>query len=370
MREKKNTSFFRIISEVRACTLCDRMRESARVLNFSAGNLHAKIMFIGEAPGRRGADLTEVPFHGDAAGVNFEDLLVSARIQRDEIFITNAVLCNPKNDQGYNGTPLPDELQNCSSFLRRQIELVDPAFVVTLGSVALKSTAILEPHSLILRNHVRTANQWFGRILIPLYHPGQRAMLHRSLANQRSDYQFVADRLRKLSGHTKSKSVGGTTKKEIMAVCHYFLEHKTELSYFELHKLAYLAEYLHVRSTGRRLTNAFFIRQKDGPYCTDLHITRLKRSNANIRTVNREGKLYIRLGTNRSLFPILDTIQIEEGFHDTLDEVIERYSFQTDADLKKAVYLTAPMRFMLRREKREKINLHNSPIDFLTASSR
>lgn len=369
MRQRaKDASFAELIGEVRACTLCERMRDSARVLSFSAGNLHAKIMFIGEAPGRLGADMTEVPFHGDTAGSNFEDLLSSARIQRSEVFITNAVLCNPKDQQGNNGTPVPKEMQNCSGFLRRQIELVDPPIVVTLGSVALQSAAIVERHALSLRDHVRTANHWFGRILIPLYHPGQRAMVHRSLANQRSDYQFVAEQLRRIA--RPLKTVGGATKKEIVAACRYFLSHKGELSYFELHKLAYLAEYLHVRATGERLTDAFFIRQKEGPYCTDLHIARLKRAAPQIRTVTRGGKLFIRLGATGSPSLIPEDQQLEEGFRSTLNEVMARYSYANESDLKKAVYLTAPMRLILRREKTEKINLHNAPIDFLTASSR
>lgn len=368
MQMAKDASFAELIGEVQACKLCDRMHDSARVLSFAAGNLHAKIMFIGEAPGRLGADLTEVPFHGDTAGTNFEDLLSSARIRRSEVFITNAVLCNPKDQHGNNGTPIPKEMQNCSGFLRRQIELVDPRIVVSLGSVALQSAGIVERHALTLREHVRTANHWFGRTLIPLYHPGQRAMVHRSLANQRSDYQFVAEQLRRLD--RRPRVVGGTTKEEIVAACEYLLSHRGELSYFELHKLAYLAEYLHVRATGERLTDAFFIRQKEGPYCTDLHIARLKRAAPQLKTVTRAGKLFVRLGASGSPSLIPRDQELDEGFRSTLNEVMARYNYDNEADLKKAVYLTAPMRLMLRREKVERINLHNAPIDFLTARSR
>ena len=66
MEKRKTKAFADLIDEVHGCTICERMRESARVLSFAAGNIQAKIMFIGEAPGRLGADLTEVPFHGDA----------------------------------------------------------------------------------------------------------------------------------------------------------------------------------------------------------------------------------------------------------------------------------------------------------------
>jgi uracil-DNA glycosylase family 4 len=365
MKTGKDNLFSALVSEVQACRKCARMCESTRVLSFSAGNLNASIMFIGEAPGRLGADQTEIPFHGDAAGNNFEDLLTFAGIRRDAVFITNAALCNPKDDRGNNSTPSMAELQNCSTFLRRQIEVVDPAIVVTLGAAALRATDIVMTHGLELSVHVRSANQWFGRTLVPCYHPGQRAMMHRSLANQRSDYQFVAELVRRL-GHS-ARRVSGSTKSDVLAACRYFLAAKGELSYFELHKLVYLAEYLHVRATGARLTSAFFIRQKDGPYCADIHISRLKRSDPSISTVTRGEKLFVRLrgGGQSQLLPQEDGM--EEKLKATLDEVMTRYSFSTEADLKKAVYLTAPMRLMLRREKHEKMNLYNAPIDFMAA---
>jgi uracil-DNA glycosylase family 4 len=363
MENAKDKIFSNLVAEVRACTLCERMCNSSRVLSFAAGNLHAKLMFIGEAPGRLGADQTEIPFHGDAAGKNFEDHLASSGILRDQVFISNAVLCNPKDDRGNNSSPNPQEMLNCSAFLRRQIELINPSIVVALGSVALRSTALIEYHSLTLAQHVRTANIWFGRILIPLYHPGQRAMVHRSFANQRSDYQFVAEQSRRLTHPVRP--IGGTTRKDILTACRYLLARRGELSYFELHKLAYLAEYLHVRSTGERLTRAFFIRQKDGPYCTDLHINRLKQADPNLRIVNRDGKLFIRLGATGISQLITDTVHQDSTIRGTLDEVISRYSFSNEADLKRAVYLTAPMRLILRREKHDQINLYNAPIDFL-----
>ncbi len=365
MKPGKDNLFSTLIGDVQACQKCERMCESARVLGFAAGNLNARVMFIGEAPGRLGADQTEIPFHGDTSGNNFEDLLTFAGIRRDAVFVTNAALCNPKDDRGNNSTPSVRELQNCSAFLRRQIELVDPTIVVTLGAAALRATDLLEPHGLELSTHVRTVNQWLGRTLVPLYHPGQRAMIHRSLANQRSDYQFVAELSRRLDRATRR--VGGTTKADVLAACRYLLAAKGELSYFELHKFVYLAEYLHVKATGMRLTSAFFIRQKDGPYCADIHISRLKRSDPSISTVTRGDKLFVRLrgGGQSQLIPHLDTL--EEKLKTTLDEVVSRYSFSSEVDLKKAVYMTAPMRLMLRREKHEKINLYNAPIDFMAA---
>jgi uracil-DNA glycosylase family 4 len=365
MPETKAKNFAKLITEVRACTRCERMCNSVRVLSFAAGNLHSALMFIGEAPGRLGADQTQVPFHGDTAGNNFEELLEFAGIRRNEVFITNAVLCNPKDDNGNNATPNGDELKNCAAFLRRQIELIAPSIIVTLGAVALRATALIEPHDFSLGEDVRTARGWFNRLLIPLYHPGQRAMLHRSLANQRSDYQFVAEQWRRLG--RRNKRLSATAKESILAACKYLLAIKGEVSYFELHKLAYLAEYLHVKLTGKRLTGGFFIRQKDGPYCTDLQIERLRKASPQIQAIKRGGKLYVRLGSTASPQLLPDPEALESEVSETIRQVISRYNYASESDLKKAVYLTAPMRAILRREKRDHVNLYNAPIDFLTA---
>jgi uracil-DNA glycosylase family 4 len=360
----KDNQFSNLVADVQACRNCPRMCDSARVLSFAAGNLNAHVMFVGEAPGRLGADKTEIPFHGDTSGHNFEDLLSFAGIRRDTVYVTNAALCNPRDDRGNNATPSAHELQNCSEFLKRQITIVDPLIVVTLGGAALRATKLLEPHSLELHADVRTANDWFGRTLVPLYHPGQRAMIHRSLANQRSDYQYVAEISRRLG--RSSTSAGGATRTDVLAACRYLLQAKGEMSYFQLHKYIYLAEYLHVRTTGQRLTSAFFIRQKDGPYCTDIQLQRLKRSDRSISTINRGDKLFIRLrGSQPDLMPI--GVPLDDILTKTLDDVMKRYSYANESDLKKAVYLTAPMRLILRRERGERVNLFNAPIDFMAA---
>jgi len=356
--------FAALVKEVQACRKCDRMADSARVLNHGAGNLRAKALFIGEAPGRLGADATEIPFHGDVAGNNFEDLLTSSGIDRGEIFVTNAVLCNPKDAKGNNSTPNGAETCNCCGFLRRQIELLAPPIVVTLGALALEALKLIAPHSLTLRDHVRTQNAWFGRLLIPLYHPGQRAMIHRSLANQRSDYQFVAETLRRFG--TKRRQSGATTKGDVLALARFILSTKGRVSYFELHKLAYLAEYLHVRSTGTRLTRGYFIRQKDGPYCTDLQLSRLKKAEPALQIIKLDGQLFLSLAPGQSGHLFAEP-EFAASARTAAQDAMHRYTYESEADLKTAVYMTAPMRNILRKEQAEKLSMYNAPIDFLAA---
>jgi len=358
--------FAALVKEVQACRKCDRMADSARVLNHGAGSLRAKALFIGEAPGRLGADATEIPFHGDAAGNNFEDLLASSGMNRSEIFVTNAVLCNPKDAKGNNSTPNGVETSNCSGFLRRQIELLNPPIVVTLGAVALEALKLIALHSLSLRDHVRTKNYWFGRLLIPLYHPGQRAMVHRSLANQRSDYQFVAETLQRLGTQRRPTKATTTTRGDVLALARFILSIKGRVSYFELHKLAYLAEYLHVRQTGTRLTKGYFIRQKDGPYCTDLQLSRLQKAEPALKVTRVKGQLFLSFASGLPGLLFAEP-QFGGSARAAAEDAIRRYAYESESDLKTAVYMTAPMRNILRKEKAEKLSMYNAPIDFLAA---
>ena len=150
----RETKFLNLVERVQACEKCPRMKGSARVLGPACGPMDAPLMFVGEAPGRLGADGSHLPFHGDKSGHNFESLIDQVRISRYEVFVTNAVLCNPKNEKGNNATPTSSEITNCAPFLRETIDILNPPIVVTLGTVALKACGILEPHVVSLREHV------------------------------------------------------------------------------------------------------------------------------------------------------------------------------------------------------------------------
>src|SRR3954454_25181517 len=135
----KRDSFKELINEAATCTLCPAMCGRSAVLSELNGSPDARIMFIGEAPGRKGADPTRVPFSGDQSGANLDRFLTSIDLKREEIFITSAALCNPRSDSGANRKASPRESHNCSDFLRRTIELVDPRVIVNLGTVALEA---------------------------------------------------------------------------------------------------------------------------------------------------------------------------------------------------------------------------------------
>ena len=101
----KKQKFEMLVENANRCNLCARMYGRTKVLSEKNGNVDSKVIFIGEAPGRLGADRTGIPFYGDQAGQNFERLLQFAGLTRQQVFITNAVLCNPRDKKGNNSAP-------------------------------------------------------------------------------------------------------------------------------------------------------------------------------------------------------------------------------------------------------------------------
>lgn len=188
----KNKAFKELVNDAAGCTLCPAMCGRSAVLSELNGAPDARIMFIGEAPGRKGADRTRVPFSGDQSGTNLDRFLKSINLTRKEIFITSAALCNPRSESGANRKPTQKELSNCSSFLRRTIELVDPRVIVTLGSVALEALKRIQYHELTLKTAAAQIHEWNDRVLVPIYHPSPQVLAsHRREAQQLTDYQVV-----------------------------------------------------------------------------------------------------------------------------------------------------------------------------------
>ena len=180
----------RLRRRVRSCFACAGMNH-VHVLASTNGALSAGVMFVGEAPGRLGAARTGIPFTSDQSGLRFQRLLAAARLRREEVFVTNALLCNPLRD-GANRPPRGRELVNCSTWLEAQINLVDPTLVVTLGTAALEALRLIEPHPYLLRRDVGEALPWRDRTLVPLYHPSPRTAVHRRWELQVADFQRLA----------------------------------------------------------------------------------------------------------------------------------------------------------------------------------
>jgi uracil-DNA glycosylase family 4 len=130
--QKHEDSLEKIATEVRGCPLCKLARSRKNAVP-GEGQISAKIMFIGEAPGRN-EDEKGKPFVG-AAGRILDNLLKKAGIERSQVFITNIVKCRPPN----NRVPEEDELIACRPYLDRQIAIIKPKVICILGRTAYAS---------------------------------------------------------------------------------------------------------------------------------------------------------------------------------------------------------------------------------------
>ena len=188
-----------LVRVVQKCVACPGMEGRKRVLTEKNGPSNVDLMFIAEAPGKDGADRTGVPLFGDPTGFNFERLLESVKLTRAEVFITNSVLCNPRDEKGNNRAPSEEESRNCSFHLENTIVVVNPLVIVTLGKAALNSLNLIHPHSISLREDVGTDVLWNGRTVFPMYHSSPRVLVHRSMEQQRQDFK----RLMKIVNYKK-----------------------------------------------------------------------------------------------------------------------------------------------------------------------
>jgi uracil-DNA glycosylase family 4 len=205
--DARREKFDALVAEASSCVKCPAMCGRSAVLSERNGRVGARVLFVGEAPGRQGGDRTRVPFSGDQSGRNFSRYLDSIELKREDIFITNAALCNPRAESGANRKPTRAEVSNCSEFLRRQIEIIDPSVVVTLGAVSLEALRAVEYHRLSLKENVGQVREWHGRLLVPLYHPSPQVLAsHRREAAQLEDYKSVAHALRVAAGRDTTKA--------------------------------------------------------------------------------------------------------------------------------------------------------------------
>ena len=190
--KSKQLQFADLIEQVRDCSLCPRMSQRKPVLSPSNGNLNAQVAFIAEAPGRLGADKFGIPLFGDQTGRNFEWLLSNAGLSRESIFITNAILCNPRKADGNNDSPAKSEIRNCSMYLKETLDIIKPKYVVSLGKVALTALRMIHPIEIELRESVGKCFPWNGYQVYPLFHPSPRAFIWRPRARQAEDYRALS----------------------------------------------------------------------------------------------------------------------------------------------------------------------------------
>lgn len=157
--------------EISNCRRCKAIVETRNKPILGIGSPNAKIIIVGLAPGKDGADLTGVPFTRDPSGELIDEMLSAAGLSREQdVFITNLVKCNPKDAQGRNRSPTKGEFENCFPYLRREIGYIRPQIMVTLGKAATeflldtKNVQMTQIHGKIKSKK----GIWF----FPFIHPG------------------------------------------------------------------------------------------------------------------------------------------------------------------------------------------------------
>ena len=141
--------------------VCSELAENATNLVFGSGNPDAEIVFIGEAPGKKEDEQGE-PFVG-ASGQFLNDMLQSIHLNRNQIYITNIVKYRPP----HNRDPLPSEKEEFLPYLERQLNVIKPKLIVTLGR---HSTSVFLPELQISQVHGQPKRK-DGRVFLPMYHP-------------------------------------------------------------------------------------------------------------------------------------------------------------------------------------------------------
>jgi uracil-DNA glycosylase len=173
------------IGDCRLCKLCSGRTN----LVFGVGNPHARLMFVGEGPGRD-EDLQGEPFVGRAGQLLNDIITKGMGLRREDVYIANVVKCRPPD----NRNPEPDEVAACEPFLKKQIDLIRPEVIVGLGKFAVQT---------LLQNKVPitkvrgTWHQYHGIKLMPTFHP---AYLLRNPADKKLVWEDIKKVIKELRG--------------------------------------------------------------------------------------------------------------------------------------------------------------------------
>ena len=156
--------------QIRNCYKCADLCKSRRQPVPGVGSECAKVVIIGLAPGRNGADVTGIPFRGDKTGELLRKMIRMIDLLSEDMYITNIVKCNPKDEKGRNRIPTQREIENCLCYLKKEVRLVRPKIIVTLGVQATE---------VVIGKKIDSMERYNSRILeiegkqiFPMFHPG------------------------------------------------------------------------------------------------------------------------------------------------------------------------------------------------------
>ncbi len=182
----------KIIEDIKKCEKCELCKTRTQAVP-GDGNLHAEIMFVGEAPGKN-EDIKGVPFVG-RAGKLLDEMLLKIGLERKDVYITNIVKCRPPE----NRDPTPSEKKTCSVHLDKQIEKMKPKIVVCLGRHS--AGYLFEKYGIefpgIGEAHGKSFKTESGLVLFPIYHPAAAIYNQKLKKDLEEDFQKLIEILKK-----------------------------------------------------------------------------------------------------------------------------------------------------------------------------
>jgi uracil-DNA glycosylase len=188
--EERREALKAVYHQALGCTNCPQLAATRTTVVFGSGNADADLMFVGEAPGAN-EDRQGLPFVGQAGGL-LDKLLAEIGLARGDVFIANVLKCRPPG----NRDPHPAEIEACQAYLMRQIELIEPKVICSLGNFATKllrgdPTGITRLHG---REEVRVLGPRAVR-LYPLFHPAAALYTPANVEVLRADFARIPELL-------------------------------------------------------------------------------------------------------------------------------------------------------------------------------
>jgi uracil-DNA glycosylase len=186
-RAERRERLVELYQEASVCERCP-LSETRNSVVFGAGNADADVMFVGEAPGAE-EDRQGLPFVG-RAGALLTELVEGIGMKRDDVFITNVLMCRPPG----NRDPQPNEIDSCRPYLERKVELIEPRVIGTLGNFATKlltgsRTGITKVRG-TPQQHVIGGRTVF---LLPLFHPAAALRTPSLTETLRGDFELIPE---------------------------------------------------------------------------------------------------------------------------------------------------------------------------------
>jgi len=172
-------------SRVTGCTKCRLMNQGQKRV-VGTGAIKPLVFFLGESPGRLGADQTGIPFTQDRSGRLLRKLIEEIGLCSEEIYTSNVVKCNPRNEQGNNRRPSNEEITNCREYLQVELKAVTAKVIVPLGELAARE--LIGKRLAMKEINARKFDHATYGAIFPLYHPGYIIRGNYSLLEYRKDF--------------------------------------------------------------------------------------------------------------------------------------------------------------------------------------